>query len=71
MPPGVAPLVDAQCILNQQCIPGHNSQSHCAMYSEEHLQMVQSGLPGYNMVKYNITIKKKTKYYKYHFTVSD
>jgi len=59
MPPGVAPLVGAQYILSQQGIPGYYHQSHPVMYSEEHLQMVQSRLP-HHMVKY-ITIKKQTK----------
>ncbi|XP_015368477.1 PREDICTED: protein lingerer isoform X3 [Diuraphis noxia] len=45
MPPGVAPLVGAQYILSQQGIPGYYHQSHPVMYSEEHLQMVQSRLP--------------------------
>ncbi|XP_050519774.1 protein lingerer isoform X2 [Daktulosphaira vitifoliae] len=44
MPPGVAPLVGAQYILSQQGIPGYY-QSHPVMYSDEHLQMVQSRLP--------------------------
>jgi len=51
MPPGVAPLVGAQYILSQQGIPGYYHQSHPVMYSEEHLQMVQSRLP-HHMVKY-------------------
>ncbi|XP_050427101.1 protein lingerer isoform X3 [Adelges cooleyi] len=45
MPPGVAPLVGAQYILSQQGIPGYYHQSHPVMYSDEHLQMVQSRLP--------------------------
>ncbi|VVC33301.1 Hypothetical protein CINCED_3A019141 [Cinara cedri] len=45
MPPGVAPLVGAQYILSQQGIPGYYHQSHPVMYSEEHVQMVQSRLP--------------------------
>lgn len=60
MPPGVTPLVGAQYILSQQGIPGYYHQSHPAvMYSEEHLQMVQSRLP-HHMVKY---IKIKIKNY--------
>lgn len=51
MPPGVAPLVGAQYILSQQGIPGYYHQSHPVMYSEEHLQMVQSRLP-HHMVKF-------------------
>lgn len=58
MPPGVAPLVGAQYILSQQSIPGYYHQSHPVMYSEEHLQMVQSRLP-HHMVKYILT-KTKT-----------
>ncbi|XP_008180897.1 protein lingerer-like [Acyrthosiphon pisum] len=50
MTPGVAPPV--QYILNQQCIPGHYSQSYSAMYSEEHLQMVQPVLPYHNMTNF-------------------
>ncbi|KAL4088761.1 hypothetical protein QTP88_023845 [Uroleucon formosanum] len=47
IPPGVVPLDDAQYTSNQQCIPGYYSQSPSEMYSEEHLQMVQSGSPNY------------------------
>jgi len=61
MPPSVDPLVDAQYTPNQQCIPEYYSQSHSVMYSEGHLQMVQSGSP-HHMVGY-ITIKKITKNY--------
>lgn len=50
MPPGVTPLVGAQYILSQQGIPGYYHQSHPVMYSDEHLQMVQSRLP-HHMVK--------------------
>ncbi|CAI6375508.1 unnamed protein product [Macrosiphum euphorbiae] len=45
MPPGVAPLVDEQYILNQQCIPGHLSPSHSVMYRGEDLQMTNLYLP--------------------------
>lgn len=50
MPPGVAPLVSAQYIMSQQGIPGYY-QSHPLVYSEEHMQLVQSRLP-HHMVKY-------------------
>lgn len=58
MPPGVAPLVGGQYIVSQQGIPGYYHQSHPVMYSEEHLQMVQSRLP-HHMVKYITIIKHK------------
>ncbi|XP_025406617.1 protein lingerer isoform X3 [Sipha flava] len=45
IPPGVGPIVSGQYILSQQGIPGYYHQSHPVMYSDEHLQMVQSRLP--------------------------
>lgn len=45
IPPGVTSVVPGQYILSQQGIPGYFHQSHPVMYSEEHLQMVQSRLP--------------------------
>lgn len=53
MPPGVGPIVSGQYILSQQGIPGYYHQSHPVMYSDEHLQMVQSRLP-HHMVKFII-----------------
>lgn len=59
MPPGVGPIVSGhQYILSQQGIPGYYHQSHPVMYSDEHLQMVQSRLP-HHLVKYTILLKKQ------------